>query len=601
MHDHEGPFRRPRAALIVVAAAIGLLAGLLGSAAPAGAGFIGPPLELEVTTGADTGPGSWRAAIEAANAADAVSEVTVRFDPGLTVELTGDVTYTGDVNLFVFGRGSTIDGNGVARPLGAPNAPYLEVDEVTFRDGQHEDEGGAVDVPVGSFASYASTFVGNTAGGDGGAVHIGGSGGPLTAATVARSTFQDNTSGGDGGAIATVENGLNIDDSTFAGNGSPDDGGAISSVGGEVQVDDSALTGNSSGEGGAIFGEQAGIYTENSTLAGNTADRGGAIANDGPSFTQLDFTTFAGNVAEVGAHLAVDEVFFGHTVLGAPSGGGTSCQTSGPVSDFYSWNADDSCGFDDSGTSTEDSDPQLLALGDWGGPTPTVHPATTSPLIDASPGDNCFGDRDQRGVRRPVGERCDIGAVEVVGPTFADVNLGHPFFLEVEWMAAEGISTGYPGAPKPTYRPSAPVTRQAMSAFLYRFAGEPDFELPTEATFADVSTTNTFFTEVEWMAAEGISTGYAGSPKPTYRPGDEVTRQAMSAFIYRYADEDDEGPATPTFTDVGTSHPFYDEIEWMADAGISTGYQPGPTYRPAVPVSRQAMSAFLYRFATTIS
>ncbi|MCC5952438.1 MAG: S-layer homology domain-containing protein [Acidimicrobiia bacterium] len=52
--------------------------------------------------------------------------------------------------------------------------------------------------------------------------------------------------------------------------------------------------------------------------------------------------------------------------------------------------------------------------------------------------------------------------------------------------------------------------------------------------------------------------------------------------------------ATQTFSDVPDTNPFFDEIEWMADTGISTGFPDG-TYRPAEPVSRQAMSAFMQR------
>lgn len=51
-----------------------------------------------------------------------------------------------------------------------------------------------------------------------------------------------------------------------------------------------------------------------------------------------------------------------------------------------------------------------------------------------------------------------------------------------------------------------------------------------------------------------------------------------------------------SFSDVPTTHPFFDEIEWMADRGISTGYADG-TYRPSADVTRQAMSAFMYRLA----
>ncbi|OWY60294.1 hypothetical protein B7486_69955, partial [cyanobacterium TDX16] len=88
---------------------------------------------------------------------------------------------------------------------------------------------------------------------------------------------------------------------------------------------------------------------------------------------------------------------------------------------------------------------------------------------------------------------------------FSDVDRTHPFCRDVAWMDEQGISTGYPDG---SYRPSLPVSRQAMSAFLFRLAGEPTFEPPATATFTDVSPAHPFFAEIEWMADEGISTGY---------------------------------------------------------------------------------------------
>jgi hypothetical protein len=191
--------------------------------------------------------------------------------------------------------------------------------------------------------------------------------------------------------------------------------------------------------------------------------------------------------------------------------------------------------------------------------------------------------------------RLDAGPVQ---PSFDDVGTGHPFFFEIQWMDELGVSTGYPDD---TYRPAAPVTRQAMSAFLYRLAGIlglDEVELPATPTFDDVGTTHPFFLEVEWMAATGISAGY---PDGTFKPAAPVTRQAMSAFLHRAHDVRFDlppgsfvPPETPTFDDVGTGHPFYVDVEWMADAGISEGY-PDRTFKPAAPVTRQAMSAFLYR------
>ncbi|MGZ5408302.1 MAG: S-layer homology domain-containing protein, partial [Aeromicrobium sp.] len=53
------------------------------------------------------------------------------------------------------------------------------------------------------------------------------------------------------------------------------------------------------------------------------------------------------------------------------------------------------------------------------------------------------------------------------------------------------------------------------------------------------------------------------------------------------------------FSDVPISHPFCAEISWMKDAGISTGYDDG-TYRPSADVTRMAMSAFMYRVSALL-
>lgn len=66
------------------------------------------------------------------------------------------------------------------------------------------------------------------------------------------------------------------------------------------------------------------------------------------------------------------------------------------------------CGPDVSG-----SDPQLGALADNGGAAPTLLPGLGSPAIDTGVDDVC-AESDQRGISRPQGARCDIGAVETV-------------------------------------------------------------------------------------------------------------------------------------------------------------------------------------------
>jgi hypothetical protein len=65
----------------------------------------------------------------------------------------------------------------------------------------------------------------------------------------------------------------------------------------------------------------------------------------------------------------------------------------------------------------------LGALANNGGPTDTHLPDPGSPLVDAGDPAGCTDEKggpllaDQRGVTRPQGSRCDIGAVEVVTTT----------------------------------------------------------------------------------------------------------------------------------------------------------------------------------------
>jgi hypothetical protein len=54
------------------------------------------------------------------------------------------------------------------------------------------------------------------------------------------------------------------------------------------------------------------------------------------------------------------------------------------------------------------------------------------------------------------------------------------------------------------------------------------------------------------------------------------------------------------FADVGDEHPFVEQIEAVAATGIADGFADG-TYRPAAPVSRQAMAAFLTRTGSHVT
>ncbi|MFP5359098.1 MAG: S-layer homology domain-containing protein, partial [Actinomycetes bacterium] len=171
----------------------------------------------------------------------------------------------------------------------------------------------------------------------------------------------------------------------------------------------------------------------------------------------------------------------------------------------------------------------------------------------------------------------------------------------IGWLAAEGISTGWSTPSGQEFRPLAQIKRDAMAAFLYRYAGSPEVTLPAESPFVDVTPTSTeFYEEIVWMFQEGISTGWETSEGREFRPLAPVKRDAMAAFLYRYAGEPSwTDPGESPFVDVtSTSTEFFTEITWLESTGITTGWSTpaGQEYRPLAYTKRDAMATFLYRF-----
>ena len=81
------------------------------------------------------------------------------------------------------------------------------------------------------------------------------------------------------------------------------------------------------------------------------------------------------------------------------------------ASQGYNLDGDGSCSFGGEGDLSS-VDPLLGTLQDNGGPTFTHALQAGSPAIDAIPTDTCSAQTDQRGVSRPQGDACDIGAFE---------------------------------------------------------------------------------------------------------------------------------------------------------------------------------------------
>lgn len=89
---------------------------------------------------------------------------------------------------------------------------------------------------------------------------------------------------------------------------------------------------------------------------------------------------------------------------------------------------------------------------------------------------------------------------------------------------------------------------------------------------------------------ETLNPGAAGSPRRRFRRTALIAGGMVIGLLTPYV----IASAAATFPDVPESHPFFDEIEWMNDTGVTTGFVDG-TYRPSQNVTRGNMAAFMQR------
>jgi hypothetical protein len=152
-----------------------------------------------------------------------------------------------------------------------------------------------------------------------------------------------------------------------------------------------------------------------------------------------------------------------------------------------------------------------------------------------------------------------------------------------------GITTGYPDG---TYRPSETVSRAQMAVFIIKAKYGDDFTYSSTPYFTDVPSGHWAFKYIQKMYEDEITTGYSDG---TYRPGGNVTRGQMAAFIIRgLYGETFPYNTTPYFSDVPPSHGAFKYIQKVTEEGIASGYSDG-TYRPSQNVSRAQMAVFIGR------
>ncbi len=207
-------------------------------------------------------------------------------------------------------------------------------------------------------------------------------------------------------------------------------GGGIENFG-DLTIMNSTISGNSGGNGGGIFNQFApapGLTLINSTVSGNTATFGGGIRNQFSAAT-LNNSTISNNTGSsdgggIWHDGAPGVVNVKNTIIAGnlrspidPDDCAGTLNSQGH--NLIQETAGCTIGGDTTGNITG-QDPLLGPLQDNGGPTETHGLMLGSPAIDAGnpavpgSGGNACEATDQRGVARPVGAACDIGAFEGV-------------------------------------------------------------------------------------------------------------------------------------------------------------------------------------------
>jgi len=243
----------------------------------------------------------------------------------------------------------------------------------------------------------------------GGAIYNLGSSSGKASPEITNVILRDNSATYLGGAI--------YNDGTVSGTSSP-------------LIQGTSFSNNAAQNGGAIANRGGGGTSSptirNTTFYANVAQLGGAIVNSGQNGGHaspvLRYVTFNANRATAGAGGAIfnlgnpsgdaapnisGAIFWGDTATTPPN----EMATQSPTTPSIEYSITPEC--PGGAVGCFNADPLLDPLRDNGGFAPSMRPQIGSPAIEAGNAVNCPA-FDQRGILRPQGAQCDIGAVELV-------------------------------------------------------------------------------------------------------------------------------------------------------------------------------------------
>ena len=368
---------------------------------------LAPATILTVTSLGNGGIGSLRNTTAGSDAND-----TITFSLTGTITLTSQIVIDHNLTLIapVGPPGIFMQGSENARAFSIASGASVNFSNLTLSAFYTNASGGAI-YNSGSLTLNNCSLTHNSAvAGNGGAIQNSGT------LTVNNCTFSSNKSYGTnglnfGGAINNAGT-LSVSNCLFSSNNSggvdgPGHGGAIATAG-VLTANNSTFDDNSCGDTPYLLGYGGGLYYDgvaltinnctfyqNSCLGTNEGYGGGMYFNVYGGGGGIRNSIIASNYAKAGPDALGLVPSSGYNFVGKTDG-----SSGWVVSDLK-------------GTIASPRDPQLGPLHNNGGPTFTMLPSPTSPVLDAGD-DNVLSTlaTDQRGRPRRTGNHVDIGAVE---------------------------------------------------------------------------------------------------------------------------------------------------------------------------------------------
>ncbi|MDW3217134.1 MAG: S-layer homology domain-containing protein [Acidimicrobiales bacterium] len=113
----------------------------------------------------------------------------------------------------------------------------------------------------------------------------------------------------------------------------------------------------------------------------------------------------------------------------------------------------------------------------------------------------------------------------------------------------------------------------------------------SSAPFVDVPNGKYYTDAISWAYNSDVTTGVGGG---RFGTGETVTRAQAVTFLWR-----DAGSPSPDadadFSDVPSGEFYSDAVAWAAESAVTTGFPDG-TFRPGDPVTREQFAAFFQRY-----